>query len=140
MHPLLGGHVLRCSQALPLSGSEARRIRWIDRFGNTKVNDLRNGAISAAGHQNVSRLQIAVNDALLVRVLHAGTHINKESHAVTRTQAAFVTKRVDGEAINERHDKPWSSVIGGAGIKHGGHVRMIHERQGVAFVLKSGKH
>ena len=140
MHPLLGGHVLRCSQALPLSGSKAGGIRWIDCLGNAKVNDLHNGTVSVTRYQDVAGLQIAMNDALLVRVLHAGTHINEEAHAVTRTHATFVTEGRDSEPINERHDKPWSAIFGGASVKHRGNMRVIHERQGVAFVLKSGKH
>jgi hypothetical protein len=45
-----------------------------DRFGQAEVDDSRHRFPVYFGHQNVRRLQVSMDDGLLVRVLHAFTY------------------------------------------------------------------
>ena len=49
----------------------------MQRFGEPKIDDLRNGAAFVGGHEDVGRLEIAMNDPFLVCVL---LHRPKQFH------------------------------------------------------------
>ena len=50
----------------------------VTRLGQSEVDDARHRLAIHLNHQNVCRLQIAMDDGLLVRVLHAFAGLNEE--------------------------------------------------------------
>jgi hypothetical protein len=49
------------------------------RLGHSEVDDLRDSLAVSHLHQDVRRLDVAVDDPLLVRVLHSCTHLLEQS-------------------------------------------------------------
>ena len=62
----VGGVPMNCSNAVK---SVLSVSRCSVRFGDAEIDDLRHGHAVVQGHQDVRRLDVAVDDALLMRVL-----------------------------------------------------------------------
>ena len=57
------------------------------RLGQAEVDDLRHGDVVQQRDENVRRLEIAMDDALLVRVLNAVADLEEQVDALTSRQA-----------------------------------------------------
>ena len=67
---LLGAHVERRADHLTVAGRyRCGRQLLVDRLGNPEVDDLGDRHAIVQRHQNVGRLDVAVDDALLMGVL-----------------------------------------------------------------------
>ena len=87
---LLGAHVLRacrrpsrrrCGTCSSVSG-------WPDRLGDAEVDDLRHRPAVLDADQDVRRLEVAVDDALLVGVLHGAAHRHEQFQPLADGQVA----------------------------------------------------
>ena len=58
----------------------------IGRLGDAEVDDLGNGLAVVQRHQHVGRFEIAMNDSLLMRVLHRLANVTKSSSRCLGTQ------------------------------------------------------
>jgi hypothetical protein len=107
-----------------------------DRFGDSEVNDLRLANAVLLGHEHVGRLQVAMDDSLLVRMLDRSAHLYEEVDALFDRQPAGVTVLGDRRAAHDLHREPGVSVLRRAGGKHLGDAGVIHERDGLALGLE----
>ena len=82
---LLRAHVLRRPDELTVLG-EQRLLGepGVRRLGDPEVDDLRHRQSIVEGHHDVGWLDVAMDDAFLVRVLHRATHLNEEPEPLAR--------------------------------------------------------
>src|SRR5439155_10117896 len=105
----------RANQRAELGVERALGQRMRRRFRDAEIDDLRDRMIVANGHENVRRLQIAMDDALLVRVLHAVAHVEKQIDTLARVQAMAIAIRRNRLAADILHRKEWTALRRGAG-------------------------
>src|SRR5262245_37790353 len=70
---------------------------------HSKVDHFGNGFVAMQGHQNVRWLEIPVNDALLVGMLHGRTDVKKELQSILRREIRLVTELRDRQALHQFH-------------------------------------
>jgi len=90
------------------------------------------------GDQDVRGFDVAMDDALLMRVLDGLADLNEKVKPLTGGEVVGVAIFGDFDATHQFHDKERPAVSGGAGIKHFGDVRMIHQGEGLALGFKTG--
>ena len=63
--------------APPAQGDDvrAKRVALMGRFGDSEINDFRDGRSVVVADQNVARFQFSMNNALLVGVLNGTTNL-----------------------------------------------------------------
>jgi hypothetical protein len=77
---LLGTHVLRRSDHLPHPGHECPIGELTAQgLGDAEVDDLHHRLVFLYRYQDVGRLQVPVDDALLMGVLNGVTHVSEEA-------------------------------------------------------------
>jgi hypothetical protein len=89
------------------------------------------------GNEHVGRFHVAVDDALMVGVLHGLANGHKQFQPFARRQLVLVAERGDGHAFNKFHDEIRPARRGFPAIKNVRDVRMIHERQSLPFRLEA---
>ena len=107
-------------------------------LGHAKIYDLRHRHAIMVGHQNVRRLDVAVNDPLLVRVLDGLANLNEKVQALGGGKIFLVAIVRDFDAADQFHDKVGPAGVGRAGLEDFGNVGMIHERQRLPLRFESG--
>ena len=90
------------------------------------------------GDQHVRGLQVAVNDAFLVRMLDALTDLREQSKTLNRAQTMSVTVCRDRLPLDVRHGKVRPPLGRRSTIEDRGNRRVVHERQSLAFGLEAG--
>src|SRR2546425_12698240 len=76
-------------------------------LGNSKINDFWNGYAIVQRHQNVGRLDIPVDDALLVRMLNGPADLAEQLKPLPRWQIILVAVIGDFDAAHQLHHKVW---------------------------------
>ena len=91
---LFRARVIRCPHKLAelREGAFGRR----DRLGETEIDDVRGGNTIDLIYQEVGRLQVAVDDRFLVRVLHTFTYTCEELQALCDAEFFFIAYSVTG--------------------------------------------
>ena len=89
-------------------------------------------------HQHVGRLDVAVDHALLVRVLDAVADLQEQIQAPTQRQRALLAVARDRLALDVFHHQPGAAQFVGTGIVDERDGRMAHLRQGLTFHLEMG--
>src|SRR5262249_53235551 len=84
------------------------------------------------------RLQVAVDDSLLVRMLHGFTDIDEESQPLSDSNVVLIAEVGNGDATDEFHDEIRVAGGGGAAVKNVSDVGMIHECQRLPLGLEAG--
>ena len=137
---LLGTHVLRrphhrIDGQLTVAGQ-----RLIQRLGQTEVDHLDDRLVLLPPHQEVRRLQIPMNDAALVRVLHPSANLQEEFEPLFDRQAARVAELVDREAaFDVFHREVGKPLLRGARLEDLRDVGMREPRHRLAFGLEAGR-
>ena len=90
--------------------------------------------------QHVGRLEIAMNDALLVGVIHGLAGLDEEAQALLGREPLAIAVVGEGQAPHELHDEVGPSRLGGAGVEDAGDARVVHEGEGLALGLEAGHH
>ncbi len=108
----------------------------VDRLRHAKVNHLGDDLLVVFGHQDVRRLDVAVNDPFLVSMLNCLAYRNQQLQSLSWRELVFVTILRNGLTLDQFHDEIRMPGIGCPGIKRFGNVRVIHERQGLTLRLK----
>ena len=145
---LLGAHVLRRADHLAgLREHVVRHRTGAGGLGHTEVDHLHARAGGATcggvfGHagQDVARLQVAVDDALHVRMLDGVAHLREKFQALLDAVLVAVAEVGDGLALHQLHHEVVASIVGDAAVDHLGDVGMIHHRQRLAFQLEARQH
>ena len=81
-----------------------------------------------------------MDDALLVRVLHAAAHAEEELEPVTQIEVVPVAVGRDRLAGHQLHDEVGEPLVGGAGFERAGDVGVIHHRERLPLALEAGEH
>src|SRR5271154_3304164 len=135
---LLRAHVSRRSdEATRLCEySLAGRLRP-DHFRQTEINDPGRGFAIHFDHQDIGRLQVAVDDGLLVRVQHAVADFYEEFQTLADFELMLVAVGSDRKALYVLHHKVRLAVGSGASVEDFGDRGVIHNRQRLTFGLES---
>jgi len=99
---LLGRDKARCPKQRPLRGERARTARAVQQPRDAEVHDRRPGiAIGPTADEDVGRLQVAVDHAPLVRVLHGAADTGKQPAAKGEAHAVPLAPPVDRQALHK---------------------------------------
>ena len=89
------------------------------------------------GDQHVGGFDVAVDDALLMGMLHGLTDREKQLQPLPGRETVGIAVVGDGHALDQLHDEVRPAAAGLAAIVDLGDVRMIHEGQGLPFGLEA---
>ena len=116
--------------------NRCRREPLIERLGNAEIDDLGNGRSFVHGHQHVRRLEIAMDDPLLMCVLNRLANFDEQLQAIPRRQVATIAVFGDRNALDQLHDEERPSVFCRAGVEYASDLRMVHQRQRLPLGLE----
>ena len=125
---LLGTHVGRCAdQHAARSKDGLVGQAATGGLGDAEVDDL--GLRFTFGHadQDVGRLEVAVDDTLLMGVLYGLADLGEEIDAGAQTQAMDIAVVGDGHAVDVFHGEPRAPRLADAGIEDLGDTRVLHQ-------------
>ena len=109
---LLGAHVGERPDHLADFGAGGRVQVRVGGPGHAEVEDF---GLARFVHQDVGRLEVAVDDAVLVRVLHSVADAGREVEAGGRIEVAAAGVGVERYAVDELHGEVGAAVVGHAG-------------------------
>ena len=136
---LFRAHILQSAEDHADGGHHGFAIQFgVERLGETEVDDLGNSLAFDRLDKDVRRLNVAVDDALLVRVVDGLADGNEELDALANVQLVFVAVAGDGRAVDELHHKVRQALRRRTGVENLGDVGMFHQGQGAAFAFKAG--
>ena len=138
---LLGAHVRRRADHLAVGGKE-RLFRQLlrGRLGHAEVDHLHNGQAVVQRDHHIGGFDVAVNDALVVRVLDGVTDIDEQFEPLRGRQTVLVAEFGDGHAFDQFHHEIGPAGVRRPRVEHLGDVRMVHQRQGLPLGLEAGDH
>ncbi len=108
-------------------------------LGQAEVDHLGHRAVVVRLDQDVGGLQVAVDDPLLVRVLHGPTDLLEQRQPGGDVEAMGVAVVGDGDALDQLHHEERAAVGGRAGVEDAGDVGVLHQGQGLALRLEAGQ-
>jgi hypothetical protein len=107
------------------------------RLGDTEVNDLGHGLAVVHRHEDVRGLDVAVDDALLVRVLDGLANLDEQSEPGRGAEVVLIAVVRDGNPAHQFHHEVGSPEFRRPGIEHLGDVGMVHQRQRLPLGLEA---
>jgi hypothetical protein len=107
--------------------------------GDAEINEFRDRQALLSRHQNVGGLEVQVEDAPVVRVLHGLANKDEELKPRLEVQPLLLAILRDADARYEFHDQkgPASSAV--AGAQKIDDVRVVQACQSQAFGSEAGK-
>ena len=123
---LLRAHVSRRADEL-FVGREHRVVGQplaIRRFGDSEINHLRHGHAVEHRYQDVRRLDIAVDDALLMRMLNGIADLDEQIQPLAGIEAVFVAVSRNPHPAHEFHHKVRAARFRSAGIENPGDAQL----------------
>jgi hypothetical protein len=136
---LFGTHVF--GRADELAGAGAQRVVElcaVERLGHAEVDDLGHRLAVRLGHQDVRRLEVAVDDRLLVRVLDTLADMDEQFEPPAQAHLLLVAVDVERHALDVLHHEVRTALVGRAGVEHLGDGRVVHHRQSLALGTEAG--
>ena len=88
--------------------------------------------------EHVRRLDVPVQDPLLVRVLDGAADLREQQEPPPDRQGALVAVLRDRLPVDELHDEERPTLVGRPGVEDLGDVRVIHERERGPLLLEAG--
>jgi len=134
-HRLLGAHVPGRAELLAI----LRLDGTVDRFGDPEIDDLGVRVVPRRCHEHVGRLDVAVDDPLLMGVLHPVADLFEELEAFPDAEAAGIAEPGDGLAGHILHREVWTSILGSACFEDERYVRMAHERERLPLAFEASE-
>ena len=116
----------RADELLELGVDRFVREVTVCGLGNSEINHLRNGDAIVQGDKDVGRLDVAMNDALLMGMLDGLTDSHEKIQSVDGRHLVLVAILRNRYAADQFHDKVRTASLRGARIKHLRDVRMVH--------------
>ena len=136
---LLGTHVLERSEDHALTALRRGGVPSpSDGLRGSKIDDLRQRVAIPLGDEHVRWLQVAMDDALLVRVLDGRAYLHEQRQPIARRKALAIAVVGDGGTVDELHDKVRPTFARRSCVEHRRDIGMIHERQRLPLRLESG--
>ena len=113
--------------------------RAVHRLGHAEVDDLRHRRVAVArGDEEVRGFEVAVDDALLMRVLERVADVDEKREPLRDGEFPLVAVGGDGHAAHQLHDEIRAPVLRRAGVEDLGDVRVIHHGQRLPLLLEAG--
>ena len=109
------------------------------RLGQAEVDHLGHRCAVVALDQDVRRLQVAVDDPLLVGVLHGRADLAEERQPFREAEPVLVAILGERDALDQFHHEERPAGLGRAGVEDLGDVRVVHQRQGLPLRLEPGQ-
>jgi hypothetical protein len=110
------------------------------RLGDAEVDHLGHRPAIVLGDQHVGGLNVAVDDALVVRVLDRLADRHKQLQPLPRRQLVRVAVARDRHALDQLHDEEGPAVGRRPGVEDPGDVRVVHQGQGLPLRLEARQH
>ena len=135
---LLGRHVVDRAEDRAGRAVRHRHIRVADgvgQFGQPEVEDLHE-AVGSDHH--VLRLQIAMNDAAVVRRRQSLRHFGHQPHNLLERKVAFRRQVAQIASFDQLHDDE-GDLVDAADVVDGDDVRMVELRRGARLLLEAAK-
>jgi hypothetical protein len=107
------------------------------RLGDSEVDDLRNRAPVDLRDQDVRRLEVAVDHAAQVRVLHARADLAEQREACRDVEPPFVAVACQGDAGHVLHREVRPAFRRRTRVEDPRDVRMSHQRQRLPLDLEA---
>ena len=134
---LLGAHVDRGADDLPQLGEEGAGAELgAGGLRDAEVDDLRQGAALDLLDEDVVGLQVPVDDAALVRVVHRPAELEEHLEALADRQAAAVAEGGDRLARRQVHHEVGAASLRGARVQNPRDRGVLHEREGLPLRLE----
>src|SRR5262249_9165471 len=103
---------------------------WLaHRLGDAEVDHLEHRFVVAIANEHVRRLQIAMDDPLLMSMLHRLAGTEEKIESLLQRQVMLVAIASDRYPLNQFHDEIRSAGRGRPAVMHLGDIRMIHDRE-----------
>jgi hypothetical protein len=135
---LLRAHVLERPHDLSQLGvHRAVDEPLVQRLGHAEVDDLRHRLALLDRDQHVRRLDVAMEDALLVGVLDGVADRQEQPEALGDGGLPLVAVLRQRHALDQLHREVGHARLGGARVEHGGDVRVAHQGQCLALRLEA---
>ena len=131
---LFGAHVVECAQQLTGPGL-ARSRQNVGRrdVGNAEIEDF---GLARFLDQDVARLQVAMNDGLIVSVLHRVAHLGQKLEARPSVEASTAGILIQGHPADHFHGDEWPAVVTHARFIDLGDTEMLEPGQDLCFILE----
>ena len=138
---MLWRHVFRRADDGAVLGEDRRFDEpMVRRLREAEVDDLGRGRSILQCDQHVAGLEVAVHDALQVRVLHAGADLLEQVDALLERQLVAVAVVRDGDALHVFHRKPRLPRRREPRVEHLRDRRVLHQRERLALRLEARDH
>ncbi|HXJ57269.1 MAG TPA: hypothetical protein VNU68_11445 [Verrucomicrobiae bacterium] len=110
-------------------------------LGNSKINDFgQRRSVRPCGNQNVGRLDVSMDDSLLVRMLHRFTNLNEKLEALAGGERLFFAVFGDLDSGHQFHDEIRPATFGRTSIEYVSDVRVIHQSQRLSLGFEARDH
>lgn len=106
----------------------------LQQLRDAKIQQLRRAVFC---DQNVRRLQITMNDEMLMRVLHGGADLPKKLQAFAHVELLLLAILIQRQPFDVFHHEVRSPVFGCAAVEQTRDVRMVQIGQNLPFVLEA---
>jgi hypothetical protein len=93
---------------------------------------------AVVAHQHVARLEVAMHDAFLVRVLHRPAHLTHQQDAVLQGQLLLLAELVEWYTLHQLHREVRLPAFRRAAVVDLGDALVVHHRQRLALLLEAG--
>jgi hypothetical protein len=127
----------RANERLELREIALVRQALVRRLGDAEVDDLGHSHAVIDGDEDVRGLEVAVDDALLMRVLHGLADLDEQLQAFPGGQFGLVAILGDLDAADQFHDEVGAPALRRAAVENFRDVRVVHERKGLALGLET---
>ena len=108
-------------------------------LGDAEVDHLGHRPAVVEGDQDVRRLQVAVDHALLVGVLHRLADRDEQRQPLARREPGPVAILGDRHALDQLHHEV-GAAVGLAGVQDLGDVGVVHQGQRLPLLIEAGEH
>jgi hypothetical protein len=106
-------------------------------FGDPEINDARHGPVVDERHQDVRRLQIAMDHALLMGVLHAFAQLDEQLESRPERHALSIAERRDRFPAHVFHDEVRPPLRRRPRVEYLGDAWVVHHRQRLPLDLEA---
>ena len=109
-------------------------------LGHPEIDDLRDRVAVLAGDEDIRRLDVPVDDPLLMRVVDRMADLDEEPEALPGRKTVPIAEMGDGNALHVLHHEVRTALLRGSGVKDLRDVHMIHHGESLTLRLEAGDH
>ena len=106
----------------------------LEQLRNAEIEQFRD---AVRRHEDVRRLEIAVHDQVLMRVLHGVAHLEEQAQALLDRQPLLLAPRGDLHAGDVLENNVGRAVISGAAVEQSRDVGVLQVRENLPLATES---